>query len=368
VRCFAFDLGRVIFDFDYTIALEKIKGSLGVELERVISALFNQDFGLDFEKGLISSYDFYEKFVKAFKATLDYEQFIEIWCDIFHPKEEVISLIEELASLYPVYLISNINQAHYDYLYKRFPSVFSLFDGLILSFEVKSVKPERAIYDRLKNMACSAFDEIIYIDDRQDLIERAKEFNLNCIRFTDYQDLIRSLKEQDLIRPSAQEMVSLRQLKETIGNYKKPLLVGIGNTMRSDDMVGSYLAQGLKDRITLGVYDAGDSLENHLSKIKEYNSDLIIFIDVADYQEQSPWHLVHHTALTDSQLYLTHNSSLKLAIQYLQEQDAIAILILGIKGYRFDIGDTITEEVKRTQCLLKRFFIRNYLKPQELLK
>ena len=117
MRCLAFDLGRVIFDLDYTVALEKIKGSLGVEIDRVITALFHEDFALDFEKGLISSHDFYLKFVEAFEAKVDYEPFIDIWCDIFHPKPEVISLIGALKLLYPVYLISNIKQhLLYDYL------------------------------------------------------------------------------------------------------------------------------------------------------------------------------------------------------------------------------------------------------------
>lgn len=362
VKCFAFDLGRVIFDFDYTIALKKIKDSLGVESERVVEALFNEDFGLDFEKGLISTHDFYEKFVREFKATLGYEQFIEIWCDIFHPKREVISLIKELKLLYPVYLISNVNQAHYTYLYERYPEVFSLFDGLVLSFQVKAVKPERAIYERLRKIAHAVFEEIIYIDDRPELIESAHKIKLNCICFRSHQDLIKSLKELKVIIPTPEEAAVCRQLKETIAHYKKPLLAGIGNRMRSDDMVGSSLTQALQGEITLEVYDAQDSLENHLAKIKSSKNDLIIFIDVANYQEETSLRLVAEGDLRDSHLYLTHNSSLKLAIQYLHQADTVAILILGIKGHKFDIGGTISEEVARTQCILKRFFIRNYLK------
>ena len=193
-KVIAFDLGRVLFDFDYSIALNKIKDEISVPVGKVIDELFENDFGLNFEKGLVTAQEFYCHFKDTFKATLTYEYFTDIWCAIFSPKDEVIDLVKRLRVNYPLYLISNINELHFDYLYGEYPQVFSLFKELILSYKIKSVKPERLIYQALKNRAKVEFEDIIYIDDRKDLIVKARNFNLQCIQFVNFDQLLGDLE------------------------------------------------------------------------------------------------------------------------------------------------------------------------------
>jgi putative hydrolase of the HAD superfamily len=194
-KVLAFDLGRVLFDFDYNIALAKIKHKIGVPAEMVIKELLENGFVLNFEKGVVSPDEFYPFFKDTFKASLSYEYFVDAWCKIFSPKYEVINLARRLKDTYPLYLISNINVLHFDYLFKEYPEVFSIFNDLILSFKVKSVKPEREIYQALKDAAGVDFKNIIYIDDRKDLITKARDLNLQCIQFISYRRLLASLKE-----------------------------------------------------------------------------------------------------------------------------------------------------------------------------
>ena len=58
-------------------------------------------------------------------------------------------------------------------------------------------------------------------------------------------------------------------------------LVGIGNSLRSDDGVGSILAQRLAGRLSVNVFDAGMAVENHLGRILRDTPALIVFIDLA---------------------------------------------------------------------------------------
>ncbi|MFH1519557.1 MAG: hypothetical protein ABIE75_03195 [Candidatus Omnitrophota bacterium] len=197
----AFDLGRVLFDFDYSIALAKIKDKISVPVARVIKELFENDFGLSFEKGLVSSRAFHVYFNDTFGASLSYEYFADVWCKIFSPKEEVITLVSALKRAYPLYLISNINQLHFDYLYQTYPQVFGHFRAWILSYKIKSVKPEKAIYQALSDIAATEFENIIYIDDRKDLITKAKDFNLQCLQFTNLNQLLRDLDNLDISLP-----------------------------------------------------------------------------------------------------------------------------------------------------------------------
>lgn len=193
MKILAFDLGRVIFDFDYSIAFKKLEKKLKVSSVEIIDILMRTDFTIDFEKGLINTFDFYNKFKNAFGPTLEFKEFIDSWQDIFSPKQEVINLIQALKQHYPTYLISNINEVHFEYLFKEYPLVFSLFNNLVLSYKVNAVKPEEKIFTHLRKVTNSHYENIIYIDDRQDLIEPVRQLKLNCIQFNNFDQLVKDL-------------------------------------------------------------------------------------------------------------------------------------------------------------------------------
>jgi len=199
MKTLAFDLGNVIFGFDYNIALRQIEDKMEASIDTIIEEFYRNDFTLPFEKGLITGEEFYLNFKNRFLADLDYHEFVDVWCKIFFPIPEIIDLVKKLKKDYSLYLISNINKLHFDYLYKEYAQIFSLFDGLVLSFKVKSVKPEIKIYEALKNVSRAEFKNIIYIDDRADLIAAAKRLNLQCIQFIDHAKLINDLKALDII-------------------------------------------------------------------------------------------------------------------------------------------------------------------------
>lgn len=197
----AFDLGRVLFDFDYNIALEKIKNRLKMTPKEIIHTLYHKDFTIPFEKGLVSPKDFYTEFRDKFCPKLSYQEFVPVWNDIFTPMPETIDLANKLKTNYNLFLISNINVLHFKSLEEKYPQVFKIFKQLILSFQVKSVKPEERIYSKLKEAAGLPYKNIIYIDDRQDLVIKARQLNLNCILFKDTDQLIEDLNYSGIAIP-----------------------------------------------------------------------------------------------------------------------------------------------------------------------
>jgi putative hydrolase of the HAD superfamily len=193
-RVIAFDLGNVLFGFDYVIALQKIEKRMRTTVNEVMEALYAEDFTIPFEKGLVSGPAFYENFKKEFALTCGYTEFVDIWCKIFFPKNEVINLARKVSYHYPLYLISNTNELHFEYLYNKYKKFFLLFDSLILSYRVKSVKPENEIYQALKDATKRDYKDIVYIEDRKELIMEAKRLNFQCIHFIDYLKLCEDLK------------------------------------------------------------------------------------------------------------------------------------------------------------------------------
>lgn len=355
-KAFAFDLGKVLFDFDYSLALEKIKDKLGVSPNCVIDALFFDDFALDFEKGIISGYDFYLKFKESFKAKISYSEFVDSWCRIFSPNNTVVELIRRLRILYPVYLISNINELHFDYLYQQWKEIFLLFDKLFLSFKIKAVKPEKKIYEELFKEGFLP-EEIIYIDDRQDLIEEGKKLGLRCIQFRDSKDLIKDLEKDGIYILNDEEHQQLVKIKEKLETAKNPLIIGIGNIIRGDDGAGTILTSQLKDRLKIEVIEAELNIEGYLSKMERH--DFILILDSCFFEDNSKFKVFSPSQVKED-LSFTHNFSLKYISSYLQKEKKIDILILGIKPYNLDIKMGLSKEVEEIKEILKQFFLRNF--------
>jgi len=82
----------------------------------------------------------------------------------------MVELHEELRRRgIPTYIFSNTNDLAIELIRRDFP-FFKHFDGYILSYEIKAMKPDAPIYESLEKMAGKCGDEIIYIDDRAENI------------------------------------------------------------------------------------------------------------------------------------------------------------------------------------------------------
>ncbi|MDD2689870.1 MAG: hydrogenase maturation protease, partial [Candidatus Omnitrophica bacterium] len=125
-------------------------------------------------------------------------------------------------------------------------------------------------------------------------------------------------------------MTDLEHLKSHLQG--KVLILGIGNTLRSDDGVGSILASRIKDKVPYIVYDAGSSPENYLGKIIKDKPDSIIIVDAVDFGALPGSYKVQDAdEFKPVNLFSTHNASLTLAINYLQNNLKADIIILIIQ-------------------------------------
>lgn len=183
IKVIAFDLGGVLFNFDYNIALNRMAGKMDISAEAVLKSLFIENFAEDFEAGKVKPDEFYFRFKRRTGLSSSYKEFIPLWCDIFTLNEGTVSLIKKLKLSYKVFLISNINILHYEFLKSSYPEVFSLFDGQVLSFLSGEVKPSPLIYNELLEKSSCRKEDLIYIDDREDLITSAKRQGFKSVQF-----------------------------------------------------------------------------------------------------------------------------------------------------------------------------------------
>ncbi len=185
IQAIAFDLGNVVFNFDYWILIDKIKDRIKISPQDLYNLIFFSDLCVDFEKGLEDEKTFFKRFSKLSGLDIDWEEFNFLWPRIFSLNKETINLINLLKNNFKIFLISNISRLHYDFLSSTYPEVFDLFSAQVLSFKVNSIKPEPKIYDILEISSGISRKNMIYTDDRKDLIEAARGFGYEGFVFTD---------------------------------------------------------------------------------------------------------------------------------------------------------------------------------------
>jgi glucose-1-phosphatase len=177
-----FDLGNTLIRFDHTISAKKFANLFRLDSKRIYDLFFDSPITRDFETGLISPREFYSRASALLNVKMPYKDFVDIWNDIFWEDVEMCKLACELKKSYKLFLLSNINRLHFEYIRKKF-DIINIFDELILSFAVGAIKPDRIIYDDVIRRAGGERERLLYIDDREDLISESTRLGIDSIRF-----------------------------------------------------------------------------------------------------------------------------------------------------------------------------------------
>ncbi len=171
VKAVIFDLGKVLVDFDYGIAVRKIASRGTIALEDLARLVAQSSLLLEYETGSLSSRQFYERVCAATGFCGDFDEFGTCFGDIFAPIEPMVQLQSALRRRQiPTYIFSNTNELAVRSIRRSFP-FFDNFDGYILSYEHGSMKPQPALYEVVERMSGRRGAELLYIDDRPENIE-----------------------------------------------------------------------------------------------------------------------------------------------------------------------------------------------------
>ncbi len=200
IKLFVFDLGNVILPFDNRQIAEKLYARSEAKGLCSSADLFRYLFDLRsgsinaYEEGLASSLEFFMDVRDRYKLGLDFEEFKDIWNNIFHENLEVNEIIVYLkAKGFPLFLLSNTNELHFAHIIARYPIVH-LMDEWILSFEIGAKKPKRRIYDAIFEKVDVNTDEVLYIDDTEEYVEYARSMGMNGLVFREAADLWKALE------------------------------------------------------------------------------------------------------------------------------------------------------------------------------
>jgi putative hydrolase of the HAD superfamily len=166
-----FDLGKVLVEFDYAIAVRKFAARSQMSAEQIGEAIVHSPLLPRYETGSLTTEQFYQEMrtLTGFSGSLS--EFGDYFGDIFTPIQPMVELQQSLRRLHvPTFLFSNTNPLAIEHI-RRAYSFYQGFNGHILSYEHHAMKPQAELYEVAELKSGHRRAEILYFDDRRENVE-----------------------------------------------------------------------------------------------------------------------------------------------------------------------------------------------------
>ena len=175
IRAVAFDIGKVLLDFDYLVLTRKMAPQTQWSEAKLNDYLNQSPLLARYESGELSSPEFFELIQRETDFTGSETEFAALFEDVFTPIAGMIDIHRQIAqSGTPTFTFSNTNEMAVRYISRTY-DFWKMFKGHVLSYEVGALKPEAKIYEALEELSDLYGEEIIYLDDRSENCAAGRE-------------------------------------------------------------------------------------------------------------------------------------------------------------------------------------------------
>lgn len=183
IRNVIFDIGNVLVRFEPMAYLLDWfdDGDLASSLHKII---FAGPEWIMLDRGVMTQDEAEAKLRKQFP---EFAQEISLvfsdWFSILKPIGSSVDVLCRLKDAgYNIYALSNFHHAAFQHIFQRH-DWFQLFDGMIISYEHKLIKPEPAIYQLLLSKYALLPERSLFIDDSLDNLVAASDFGIRGIHY-----------------------------------------------------------------------------------------------------------------------------------------------------------------------------------------
>ena len=146
-----------------------------------------------------------------------------------------------------------------------------------------------------------------------------------------------------------------KQLEDFIDNTT--VIMGIGSELKSDDRVGIYIAEGLKEIGGYSVIVAGPTPEHWVGFIAKKGYRKVLIVDSVIFGGESGDIQLFDIDEISERFGLTHTSSLHLFADFISgEGSTESIRILAVEPETLVLGEELSHKVKKSADEIIRFF------------
>lgn len=188
IKNIVFDMGMVLVNFDWPAYLKSLPLEEDIKEKMIEKALGNMHVWNEHDRGVMSD----EEFIAfASREAPEIEDGIRMYMkgvgtiiEEYDYAREWLHTLRERG--YQIYILSNYGATPFKYAREHF-SYFGEAHGIVVSSDVKMIKPEPGIYKYLLDTYNLKPEETVFLDDRQDNVDVARSFGIHGIVFKDYE-------------------------------------------------------------------------------------------------------------------------------------------------------------------------------------
>jgi putative hydrolase of the HAD superfamily len=192
-----FDLGMVLVTFTVERMCRQMAHVAGVEPERVRQVVIDGDLQTHYERGMLSTREFYDAFCQQTGTQCDFEPLLAAASDIFEINAPMLPVVARLTQArWRMGILSNTCACHWEHCRRRYRIVADSFRVYALSYELGCAKPEPAIFRKAAALANVAPEEIFYTDDIAGHVAGAQAAGFDAVLFTGPENLVAELRRR----------------------------------------------------------------------------------------------------------------------------------------------------------------------------
>jgi putative hydrolase of the HAD superfamily len=197
IRTVLFDYGMVLSAPPNPAALQQMLYITGVE-----NSLFQKHYWqhrLEYDRGTLNCRTYWETIASetgfAFDAAKNAALIaadLRMWTDLNHPMVDWAIRLPQAG--YRTGILSNIGDGFPAWMLANFDWLRHFYH-CTWSWELRLIKPERAIYEHAVASLQCAPEEVLFIDDKEENIAGAKAAGLHGVVYSNHADFLRKMQE-----------------------------------------------------------------------------------------------------------------------------------------------------------------------------
>jgi len=199
-RIVVFDIGGVLLDWDPRYLYRGLFDGDDAAMERFLAEVCTPDWNLSLDAGRQFA-EATEELAVRFPAQRDLiEAYDHRWGEMVRGAfEDTVAILAELRERgLTVYALSNWSETKFQLMRTRFPFL-DWFDGVVISGNVRLVKPDPAIFAHLFATFGFAPGDAVFIDDNPANVAMSIVLGMHAIRFTSPSQARAELRELGLL-------------------------------------------------------------------------------------------------------------------------------------------------------------------------
>jgi putative hydrolase of the HAD superfamily len=185
VRNIIFDLGGVVLEWNPDKILDGYYTDPGARAA-MKAALFKHPDWLQMDRGTLTESEVLERLkARTGRPLAELSGLFEAVRSSLQPKADTVALVERLAQRQvPLYCLSNMAASTFAYLRAQH-GFWDAFRGIVISGEIKMMKPEREIFEYLLHRYDLSPAETVFVDDHAPNIQAAETLGMHTVWFRD---------------------------------------------------------------------------------------------------------------------------------------------------------------------------------------